>query len=561
MNDFVKRLGLFFLISLLATSCQYEVKDRHISSIEQVESGPIGSFFIESLSQVEGVTDDTGLEELVAKYNFEYQQRLYDSSETRAIKVVLEEAELPEGQAIGLATEVDEAGIHIIKVIRSSNEENVTSASKRLLDQFFKQVNNTQNIVNAYSFFEVMFNAKKGDYRAKIALEKLKLKAVESDVSLTSATEMVEANIEQLEKEFKPIKKEMKVKETARKAIMDTLDKLNDELQLKALIQNNDRNGVANLFERYLPWEQMTPIENSYWTHILNRMRNPIEAKDKVLVYRGTYGDRLFPQMINGSQLEYEDAVKQANLGTMSTILTRNQGTYNRRLRSLQTMYGKKIASNPRNIKSDFVETARLTTMLKQHSIEAQGSPFLSFTSDFDTGYRFGFSIADDKTVSTAKGAMGAFLMDPELLMFNQMSGFKGEMEYLAPLITFPDEMVGFFDEDYMEKESREQIKERLHNGLKTEMKRIYGEDGADIASDILARSKEFNDYEKAYLVPKLKAAPVATSEGGGFVKKVSNFFSGIKNKLSSDPTKNAKVIAEMPKLNNCLYAIKSFLN
>ncbi|MFG1505157.1 hypothetical protein [Halobacteriovorax sp. ZH5_bin.2] len=549
---------LFLVLSFLLVSCQQT--QRSISSIEdQVDNQP--ALYLNTITEASDLFD-RNLEELVAHYNVNLQKRVYDSSETRAVLISLESMELPEGQAFAIDTAIEDNGVHVLKVIRSTNDAAITKSSKSLLFNFLSEINEKKNIVNIYSFFEIAHNAKAGDLRAKIALENIKMKALGDSAIYDEDRKIIEEGISELESDFKVVKKEMKAKETARKSAMAALDKAAENHQLKALIQNNDRKGVADLLEKYLPWEQMTPIEDSYWNHILNRMRNPIPAKDKVLVYRGTYGDRLFPQIVDGQELEYEDAVKKANLGSMSTILTRNQGTYNRRLRSLQTMYGKKIASNPSNTDSKFVETARLTTMLKQHSIEAQGSPFLSFTSNFDTGYTFGFSIADDKTVADAKGAMGAFLIDPELLMFNQMSGFKSEMEYLAPLITFPDEMVGFYDEDYMEKVNRSAIKDALHDGLKKEMIRIYGDtQGPEIAEEILSRSSEFNEYEKAYLVPKLKTNLTgATNENVGIAKKISNFFSNLKNKFSSSSKGKVKVIDEMPKINNCLYAIKSFL-
>lgn len=548
---------LLLAFSFLLLSCQQKV--RSISSVEEANLVQ-PAVYIDSLKEGQDFPD-RDLEEIIAKLNVDYQKRAFGSNETQAVKVVLETMELPAGQAFAIDTQVEESGIHIIKVYRSPNDELLTKSTLNFLQKFLHEINEKANLVNVYSFFEVTFNAKGGDLRAKIALEKLKLKALDTSANYDEERGIIEEGITKLEDDFKTVKKEMKVKEKDRKGFMEALDKAAESHQLKALIQNNDRDGVSDLLSKYLPWEQMTPIEDAYWKHILNRIKHPTQAKDKVLVYRGTYGDRLFPQIVDGKELDYESAVKSANLGSMSTILTRNQGTYNRRLRSLQTMYGKKIASNPHNTTSEFVETARLTTMLKQHSIEAQGSPFLSFTSDFSTGYRFGFSIADDKTVQNAKGAMGAFLIDPELLLFNQMSGFKSEMEYLAPLITFPDEMVGFYDEDYMEKIGQNAIKDNLHDGLRKEMVRIYGEDeGQKYADEVLARSKEFNEYDKAYLVPKLKSNLLASSEEGqGFVKKMSNFFSGIKDKFSNSSKSKVKVI-EMPKLNNCLYAIKSFL-
>lgn len=561
-----KILNVLIIFSFLFSSCSntnttFSQIQREIASTdENLQSGPSIIFRKSSSSEA----PVSSLESFVSDLNTNYQNRTFNGNETRAIEVVIVDRELANDVAFSVDAQIKSNGTHQIVIARNSQLE-IDKLSSDYLKNFINLINNEKIYPNSYSFFEVMYNAKNDHLESRLALEKMKLMALESELS-DAAGELkdgVAADISSFQDKISKNKKEIKAREAARKEIMSVLDKVSDDGQLKTMLQKNDREGVASLLEKYLPREHMTPMEHSFWDHVIHTIRKPADLKDRVLVYRGTLGDRLYPAIENGKELPYEQAVKEGKLAAMSTILTRNQGTWNRRLRSLQTIYDKKLTQNPFNSGSEFTQTARLTTWMKQHSIEAQGSPFLSYTSSFDIGYRFGFSIGKSDAADE-KGAksMGAFLVDPDLLLFNQMTGFKSEMEYLLSLVSFPDEMAGFFDESINGVMTRDDIKVHFDDHLKKIISQKYGDEHAsEIVEKILKVSADFNDSAVAYLHPQVKTVKVESKipvEPSMFKKMwgklVGKDMTSFKTEYSY-----SKSIEDMPKMNNCLYIIKSF--
>ena len=503
------------------------------------------------------------LEKEIASINTKYQARSFHDSETRAISIELIESELDEGIDFAVDVNIKPNGTHSILIYKSSSKNADSNFASKEIIKFLGAINTQKNYPTPYSFFETMFNARKGHLESQRALLRLRQISMEGDAEFDDLRTSLDFDIEALDQRIAVKRKENKVLEKARKDIMSKLDRIGDDGQLRTLLQKNDREGVVDLLQKYLPREQMTPMEHMFWDQILNKIKSPAPLKDRVLVYRGTYGDRLYPEIVNGVPLEYEQAVKEGRLAAMSTVITRNQGTWNRRLRSLQTMFDKKISQNPFNVESELNASSRISTMMKQHSIEPQGSPFLSYTTDYATGYRFGFSISEDAADKEGAKSMGAFLIDPELLLFNQMTSFKNEMEYLHTLISFPDEMVAYYDEAVSGRGSSQAVKNYIHDGFKKKIIAKYGEvDAVDIIEKITKKSQEFNNAGKAYLAPKTKTI-VETKK----IEKNPGLFKKLWNKMTgnNDPSYESvkvvnTVIDEMPEMNNCLYIIKSFL-
>lgn len=554
-----------YLFLLIIFSCSTVV--RKPSSIDE------GRLFVEKpfLQFHSILTDeqsDFDLEAYIKSVNTSYQQRQFGNAETRAVEVVLTEKELAEDVAFSIDAAVKENGTHQVIIIKNTLTQQESTIAKKQIKKFIDVINEGRHYVNIYSFFEAMYNAKYGHLESQKLLKKLQevtfgnLKEQEVEKA-SEAREILTQDINDIDTRISALKKDVKLREASRKEVMAALDKASDDGQLRTLLQKNDREGVANLLEKYLPREQMTPIEHKFWDQILYKIRNPVALKDRVLVYRGTYGDRLYPAIEDGKELPYDQAVKEGKLVAMSTVITRNQGTWNRRLRSLQTIYDKKLTMNPNNAESEFTQSSRLTTWMKQHSIEAQGSPFLSYTSNFETGYRFGFNIGKgDGADKEGAKAMGAFLIDPEILVFNQMTSFKGEMEYLHTLVSFPDEMVAFFDESVLGKMSKEEVAKTIKEGFHEKITKAYGEElASDIIENIEKISREFDDQSIAYLHPKTKQIKVETKipVEAGFLKKMWGKMIG--KDVTSYETKvtYSTVIDEMPKMNSCLYIIKSF--
>lgn len=98
-----------------------------------------------------------------------------------------------------------------------------------------------------------------------------------------------------------------------------------EELKLNDYIARNDRTAVRHLIESYMPWSQMEPTEIATWTRWLEAMENPTTDPAKKRVYFRGLDPGPIREGVNGSYYY------------MSTLLTRNQGNFTRRLRSLKT--------------------------------------------------------------------------------------------------------------------------------------------------------------------------------------------------------------------------------
>lgn len=163
----------------------------------------------------------------------------------------------------------------------------------------------------------------------------------------------------------------------------------------------------------------------------------------------------------------------------MSTMLTKNQGTWNRRLRSLTSMYDKYIGTDNSNKSSEFTQSARITNMFKKHSRDPKGSPFLSYTPDFNIANEFG----------SKKNT--AYFIDPRLLYFNMTSSFETEKEVLLPLISFPDDLAAVYDNSVHGYNDDKEL--FLLDQSAKKLEQIYGKDqGRKILSKIRANTNKF---------------------------------------------------------------------
>lgn len=191
---------------------------------------------------------------------------------------------------------------------------------------------------------------------------------------------------------------------------------------------------------------------------MLGAMSEPVQAKYRVLMFRGIGDDRVYS---NDDGEEFQ----------MPPVIVKNQGTFNRRLRSLQTMQKKYISQNRSTGKTDISQASRISTMLHNHMKQPKGSPFRSLTPDVRVAKNFG-----------PKKIMG-FVIDPRVIVPNYMSTYKNELEFLVPFTTFPDDHAGsLLKADYaMDNEGNEDkiltlLKEKLSGFMsKTKAKQAAG--------------------------------------------------------------------------------------
>lgn len=374
---------------------------------------------------------------------------------------------------------------------------------------FIQKIKNMPELSNHLSMFEMYYNAREGDVialdnfvKVRASTDKFYNFLFEEDVSLNFANRI--KNINELRAELAPaikdFKTERKTLEESRKNILDKLDKAPEGKQFRALVAKGDRAGAADLLKKYLPFEDMAPYEKRFWDIHIEVMKNPVPLDQRVLIYRGLNEDYIHSAIQNGEELTKADAIKESKAFVMSSVLVKNQGSWNRRLRSLEAMNEKFIATI--KDKSEYAQSARISTMFLKHSENPQGSPFISLTPNIGVAESFG-----------QKQLMSA-LVDPRLIHFNYVSSFDNEIEFLMPLTTFPDDMVGLWTPDAPLTE-REFLEERLKV-------RISDEFGKGKTEDIIKRIKKNSAdfFSEVYKDEKPKITKVAGGSMAEFYKK-----------------------------------------
>ncbi len=334
-----------------------------------------------------------------------------------------------------------EVGLNSYKITLTHAENRVSLASA---SEFSNFMNNTFRTYynTTYSLAELLYNAKEGNLMSLSVLAKLRRDNVKNSIAgayygtaatpeLKDSLQYWEDKVLEFEKAERVEAKTRKKIQEQRKAIIDKLDKATEDKQFKTLVAKNDRKGVAELLRTYLPWEQMPPFEKKYWETQLDIMVNPLPMDKRIMIYRGIQDDMINSSIVDGVELSKDKALKEHKIFLMSTILTKNQGSYNRRLRSLTAMYEKTITTHGES--STYTRAARISTMFAVHAGGPVGSPFMSFSPRYAVAHNFG---EDRKTV---------FFLDPRALTYNT-SGLAGEVEFLLPLVTFPDELGAVYD-------------------------------------------------------------------------------------------------------------------
>lgn len=211
------------------------------------------------------------------------------------------------------------------------------------------------------------------------------------------------------------------------------------ELKLNDLIVRNDRQGVRRLIETYLPWPLMEPVEVKTWKNWLDAIEFPRTDKTTV-AFRGVDYQTDFIQ-----KLETPEGTK---IGFMSTLLTKNQGSYTRRLRSLATKRSQNGDDDSPALKKTGAHY-KIADQMSLHSIDPVGSVFLSFTPSPAVAHGFigetKFLPADSLNAKPVPGGgLLAVRMDSRRLIPNLPSRHLAEYEYLTPLVVFPDEIVKY---------------------------------------------------------------------------------------------------------------------
>jgi hypothetical protein len=470
----------------------------------------------------------------------------YTSGNEIAVEFV-EDATLPKGVAYFPQFQVSN---NIYRIIINHSKEGLEDAvaSEELLN-FLRTLANSRYFMSHFASFEMYYNALAQDPIA--VLNWAKIREVAANMPPTDISANAEIRQALLVRGSEWIKekedytnaaeqavKAAKKKDVERRAVIDSLDKLSEDMQFKNLVAKNDRKGAADLLKKYLPWEQMAPFEKRYWETYLDAIANPLPMEQRIFIYRGVNDDVIYSAYKNGKEIPKEMAQKEGDVFVMSTIMTKNQGTWNRRLRSLTAMYDKHIATNDK-YGNEFTKSARIVSMFVNHSRIPKGSPFLSLTSKFQTAHNFG------------NKRMSAYALDPRLVSYNFTSRFKNEVEFLIPLMVFPEDVMGFYDAAlHTDGENSEAFMQKL---FIEKLTKNHGEVKAnEIFLKVMTNSKNyFESIHKRYNRRIADAITPAIKDPNFLVKSYNTI-------LNKKPTPLA--VVEVPKkAASCLDIIASF--
>ncbi len=376
---------------------------------------------------------------------------------------------LPDGKLAEIVPEFSPSKGLVVKV-------NITEEGLSKTGVVLEEIAHLSQIMGDYFqhpiyWAEMTLNAKHGSRRAQHFLAKAEIDAMDlildghvGDIDISPIEGYLRSRKANAEKMVSNIKKlagqESKSRNKFGKQWKQMQTALEGEnLKLDDYIAKNDRKKVKELIEAFMPWEQMEPVEIASWTRWLDAITEQVPESKKIVLFRGLSGDLV----------RRNDAGKPF---LMSKLLTKNQGNYTRRLRSLKTYRSKMAQKAANEIPSD---PSSLSMVMKAHSHEPFGSPFMS-SADFSIANSFAEGFESD----TDKAGIAAININPNRITQNVVSEY-GENERLIPLLLFPDEIVHleeFTDgAGYNSQAFKSRVEESLGRKLKPGEKSIGSKD------------------------------------------------------------------------------------
>ena len=375
-------LSTLLVLSLFGSSCSTYFQNTQ-EAVREVAADVTPPLNADQLFVVKSTT------QLMTDKNINYIEALKFKLLMKGVKIdYIEDPLLSNDTAFKLLPTVENQQ-YVLKVFHSKNARIDRGASEELF-QIIKFIK--AKFMGSYSLFELYYNAKANDFISLQVLAKVRLAALtptttpeyftHSEFYTTTTDQLAYWNgiKEKFESEERIYNKKIKAKTEERKIVMDALDKAKDSEQFRNLVAKNDRKGAAELLRQYLPWEHMPPFEKLFWETHLTVMADPLPYEDRILIYRGINDDIIQVAQEGGKELSREEALKEQKIFLMSTMMTKNQGTWNRRLRSLTAMYEKFMGTDEAGTSDEFTKSVRITNMFIKHSKEPKGSPFLSYT-------------------------------------------------------------------------------------------------------------------------------------------------------------------------------------
>lgn len=312
------------------------------------------------------------------------------------------------------------------------NARKGSAYAARELYQYDMEVAKTaMNSYQSFSMIKSLTESQRREFVLQMAAEKgIKLDKSMSEQSLAADyfSQCAEGLLKKFVNSDEPARAQYKrerelLGDPEKKNLKDHLEE--QQAKLNDLVKANDREGVANLLESYLPLEVMEPIEKGLWIDWLEAIRRP-RPENAMLMFRGLDSKNDKPQVVKDKNN------KEVGYGFFSTLLNRNQGNFTHRLRSLITMRYR-FQNLSASEKSPLEATPTISSMMFNHAQIPSGSPMLSFTTSLPVALSFG-----------REYGLIAAKIDSRRVLPNITSGFTDELELLVPLIVFPDEIVHF---------------------------------------------------------------------------------------------------------------------
>lgn len=298
-----------------------------------------------------------------------------------------------------------------------------------------------------FHFFELYFNAKKNHGVSIHNLAKIRRMAFfYRKTESLNRNSLIEENkrddiywknkIDKYALIEKAQKSKSIIEKNKRLELLKPLDDKKIQIQLQQLAAKNDRKGVADLLQKLLPWEIMSPFEKSFYQNHLSYIRKPLPLEKRIFLYRGSDSNTFFPDATTPSNLTDEELAKNEKVFLTSHFLDYKE----LKLKHFNNLHKTSFMVDPFNQYSNqFQRSTAITSYFFQHSESSFTSPFLSLTSDFSIATNFG------------RRKITVLAVDPRSVYYNYSTRHRDEIEFLMPFLSFPDEVVAVHRYDYVD--------------------------------------------------------------------------------------------------------------
>ncbi|MBK7889426.1 MAG: hypothetical protein IPJ84_00805 [Bdellovibrionales bacterium] len=278
----------------------------------------------------------------------------------------------------------------------------------------------------------------------------------------------------------------------------------NQSALLDRLILNNDRAGVAKMFQDQLPWDFMEPTEKMVWTEWIGAIEKP-DDKNTEILFRGIGVQNRVLSLEKGENTSWAflSAGIQGSDG-LAHLFQRSRDV-------IGNLFGEGSILSP-----------TISLQLKRHAFASKDSNFISFTSDYMTAAGF-IGNAIEPEHGKHQGLLGVRL-DRRRTLPNFTSEMN-EKEYLVPLLIFPDEVVFFEEATAL---TREQFKDRPF--AENLLKRANAQSTAQLNFDSITDDGLLNDKFERDSVDALVSlfSRSSTTQRSHLNMKCMDLFSGI---------------------------------